>query len=101
MSTILIILVGLLIFGFVVYNRMKEDKEWISVMVTTENRRDRINEKYVCLKSNNVNCRIKSVGSRGTDQSLHRSAINVREIQSISLEVYYKDLEKAQQLLNT
>jgi hypothetical protein len=77
-----------------------EDKKWISVMITTENRRDKLNEKYAYLKSNNVICRINNVGSRRIDQSLQRDIINVRDVQNVSLDVYYKDLEKAQQLLN-
>lgn len=69
-------------------------------MVTTENRRYKLNEKYAYLKSNNISCRIKIIGSRGIDQSSQRGVINVRDVQNVSLDVYYKDLEKAQQLLN-
>ena len=100
MSNILFYSVVFLIFVWVVFDRLREDKEWISIMVTTENNRHKLNEKYAYLKANSIRCRIKNIGERGTAQTLARGVVNVRDVQSVSLDVYYKDMEKAEQLLN-
>ena len=97
MLNILFYLVVFLIFVFVVFDRLKEDKKWISIMVTRGNNCYKLNEKYVYLKANNIRCRIKSVGEMGTTD---RGMFSARDVQSISLEVYYKDREKAELLLN-
>lgn len=70
-------------------------------MTAPENRRDKLNEKYSLLKSNNINCIITSGGSRGTSQSTERREATVRDSQSVNLEVYYKDLHKAEELINS
>jgi hypothetical protein len=89
-----------LVFIWIVFDRLKEDKEWVSIIVTTENNRYNLNEKYAYLKANDIRCRIKILGERGTDQALQRGVVNVRDVQSVSLDVYYKDMEKAERLLN-
>lgn len=57
----------------------------------------KLNEKYAYLKANSIRCRIKSVGEIGTTD---RSMFSARDVQSVSLDVYYKDREKAELLLN-
>lgn len=69
-------------------------------MVTSENNRYKLNEKYAYLKANRIRCRIKNIGESGIDQALGRGVFNVRDVQRASLDVYYKDMEKANQLLN-
>lgn len=88
-----------LVFIWVVFDRLKDDKEWISIIFTTENNRYTLNEKYAYLKANGIRCRIKNIGERGTDQALQRGVVNVRDVQSVSLDEYYKDMDKAEQLL--
>lgn len=98
-SIIFFVIVGL-IFIWVVFDRLRDDKEWISIMIAAENNSFKLNEKYAYLKANGIKCRVKNIGERGTDQSLQRGIVNVRDVQSISLDVYYKDMEKAEHLLN-
>lgn len=100
MTNILFYSVVFLIFVWIVFDRLREDKKWISIMVQTGNNCYKVNEKYAYLKANNIRCRIKSVGEMGTDQSVTRGMFNVRDVQSLSLDVYYKDMAKAEQLLN-
>ncbi|WML33663.1 hypothetical protein [Clostridium sp. OS1-26] len=100
MSTILFFIIAFAVFAWVVLDRLREDKEWISIMVTSENNRYKLNEKYAYLKANRIRCRIKNIGERGIDQALERGVFNVRAVQRVSLDVYYKDMEKANQLLN-
>lgn len=69
-------------------------------MIAAENNSYKLNEKYAYLKANGIRCRVKNNGERGTDQSLQRGIVNVRDTQSISLDVYYKDIKKAEYLLN-
>lgn len=95
MSNILFFLVVFLIFALIVFDRLREDKKWILVMVANGNNSYKLNEKYAYLKANGIRCRIKNIGGSGEDQ-----AFNVRDSQNISLHVYYKDIEKAEQLLN-
>lgn len=97
MSNILFYLIVFLIFVWIVIDRLREDKKWISVMVARGNNCYKLNEKYAYLKANNIRCRIKNVGEIGIDQS--RGMVNLRDVQSVSLDVYYKDREKADQLL--
>jgi hypothetical protein len=91
--------VAALVFIWAIFDRLKDDKEWFSIIVTTENNRYTLNEKYAYLKANGIRCRIKNIGERGTDQALQRGVVNVRDVQSLSLDVYYKDMKKAEQLL--
>lgn len=100
MSNILFYLVVFLIFVWVVFNRLREDKKWISIMVERGNNCYKLNEKYAYLKANSIRCRIKIVGEMGTDRSVARGMVNVRDMQTVSLDVYYKDMRKAEQLLN-
>lgn len=100
MSTILFFIIAFAVFAWVVLDRLREDKEWISIMVTSENNRYKLNEKYAYLKANRIRCRIKNIGESGIDQVLGRGVFNVRDVQRVSLDVYYKDMEKANQLLN-
>lgn len=97
MLNILFYSVVFLIFVGVVFDRLKEDKKWISIMVARGNSCYKLNEKYAYLKANSIRCRIKSVGEMGTTD---RGMVSVRDVQSVSLHVYYKDREKAEQLLN-
>lgn len=100
MSNILFFSVVFLIFIWIVFDKLREDKKWISVMVATGNNTYKLNEKYAYLKANDIRCKIKSIGERETSQVLTRGIVNVRDVQSVSLDVYYKDMEKAEQLLN-
>ena len=95
MSNILFFLVVFLIFALIVFDRLREDKKWILVMVANGNNSYKLNEKYAYLKANDIRCRIKNIGGSGENQ-----AFNVRDAQNISLHVYYKDIERAEQLLN-
>lgn len=97
MLNILFYSVVFLIFVWIVFDSLKEDKQWISIMVARENNRYKLNEKYAYLKANSIRCRIKSVGEIGTTG---RGMVSARDVQSVSLDVYYKDMEKAEQLLN-
>lgn len=82
--------------GFVVSNILF--KKWISVMVERGSDCYQLNEKCSYLKANGIRCRIKNVSIMGaTDGSMGMGMVSVR---SVSLDVYYKDMEKAQQLLN-
>lgn len=100
MSNIIFFSVVFFIFALIVFDRLREDKEWISVMVVTGNNTYKLNEKYAYLKANGIRCRIKNIGERGADQAFARGVFSVRDVQSLSLDVYYKDMEKAEQLLN-
>lgn len=97
MSNILFYLVVFFIFLWVVFDRLKEDKKWISIMVVRGNDSYKLNEKYAYLKANSIRCRMRNVGSMGTTD---RGIVSTRDVQSVSLEVYYKDMKKAEQLLN-
>lgn len=73
-------------------------KKWISLMIETENNYYNLKEKYVYLKNNNIRCRIKNLGgaeSSGMSMSMGMGSI----AQNVSLDVHYKDVEKATQLL--
>lgn len=100
MVNIIFFAVVAVVFILFIFDRIKEDKEWLSVMVAIENNSYKLNEKYAYLKENGIRCRVKRTGERGTDQAFQRQAVDVRDVQSVSLEVYYKDIEKAEQLLN-
>lgn len=95
MANILFYSIAVLIFVLIVFDRVREDKKWISIMVATGSNCYKLNEKYAYLKANSIRCRIKNIGGMGTEQAV----INTRDVQSLTLEVYYKDMEKAEQLL--
>lgn len=100
MSTVLFFLIVFTIFALIVLDKVREDKQWTSIMVANENTRYKLNEKYAYLKANKIRCRIKNIGGSGADQSLGRGIVNARDMQSVSLDIYYKDMEKATQLLS-
>lgn len=63
-------------------------------MVETGNNCYNLNEKYDYLKANSIRCRTKNLGVVGM-------GMGIVSVGSVSLDVYYKDMERAQQLLST
>jgi len=67
-------------------------------MIETANDCYNLKEKYAYLKANNIRCKMKNAGYMGMDMGMGMGSTS--NIKSVSLEVYYKDVEKTQQLLN-
>jgi len=75
-------------------------KRWTSIMIETANDCYNLKEKYAYLKANNIRCKMKNAGYMGMGADMGMGMGSTSNIKSVSLEVYYKDVEKTQQLLN-
>lgn len=84
--------------GFVVLNILF--KKWISIMVERGSDCYQLNEKCSYLKANGIRCRMKNVSIMGATDGSMGMGMGMVSVRSVSLDVYYKDMEKAQQLLN-